>query len=154
MQFMQPRSLDFALRHASSKDFHFCWSLHRDAMKPLTTGYLEWNESGQKRVVEGALADRGTSIIVVNGSDAGWLRVDETRDELYLGHLYILPAMRNRGIGTTVVQQLSDRARREGKVLTLEVMTNNRARFLYERLGFHIIDTSKYKLKMQFYENA
>jgi ribosomal protein S18 acetylase RimI-like enzyme len=151
---MDSRALNFEFRPATGDDFNFCWSLYRDLMKPLTVELLEWNELAQRRVVEQALIDRGTSIIVVRGSDIGWLQIGETRDEIYLGQLYVMPSMQNRGIGTAVARQLCGRACKEGKLLTLEVMKNNRAHSLYDRLGFRIVDSSKYKLKMQWQKKA
>jgi ribosomal protein S18 acetylase RimI-like enzyme len=147
---MTSDGLYFELRPARSDDFQFCWSLYRDLMKPLTTELLEWNESGQRRTIEQSLTDSGTSIIVVGGSDIGWLQIRETSEELYLGQLYIAPAMQNRGIGTKIVRQLCEKACQEGKALTLEVMKNNRARLLYERLGFITLGSSKYRLNMRW----
>jgi ribosomal protein S18 acetylase RimI-like enzyme len=139
-----------AFRRASSNDFQFCWTLYRDLMKPLTTELLEWNESGQRRVIEQSLTDSGTFIILVRGTDIGWLQTRETPDEIYLGQLYVTPSMQSRGIGSAIIRQLCDRAHREGKALTLDVMKNNRARLFYERLGFRTIGTSQYKQKMRW----
>src|SRR5207247_223885 len=144
----------FQLRPAGGEDFRFAWSLYRNLMKPLTVELLEWNEPGQKRVVELALAQKGTSIIVIDGLDAGWLQVDESPDSIYLGQLYLAPSLQNRGIGTAVVRELTDKAKQAGKALTLGVMNNNRARLLHERLGFRVIGESEYKLKMRWQENA
>src|SRR6266705_1716424 len=94
----------FRLRPAGSEDFRFAWSLYRDLMKPLTEELLEWNEPGQRRVVELALASTGTSIIVIDGLDAGWLQVNESPHSIYLGQLYLAPSLQNRGIGTTVMR--------------------------------------------------
>ena len=144
----------FKLRPASSGDFRFAWSLYRDLMKPRTVELLAWNEPGQKHVVELALAQEGTSIIVIDELDAGWLQVDESLDSIYLGQLYLVSPFQNCGVGTAIVGSLKDKARRAGKALTLDVMKNNRARTLYRRLGFQVIGESEYKLKMQWRENA
>jgi len=154
MNVMNPKRVAFQLRPAGGGDLPFAWLLYRDLMKPLTVELLEWNEPGQKHVVEEALALTGSSIIVVDGSQAGWLHVDETPDSIYLGQLYVVPSLQNCGIGTAVVRQLSNKALKEGKSLTLEVMKNSRARSLYERLGFRVIGESKYKLKMQWQNDA
>ena len=141
----------FELRPVSANDFQFCWSHYRDLMKPLTIELMgSWNDAGQRQTIEQSLADTGASIIVVAGSDIGWMRIGEMETELYLGQLYVIPLMQNRGIGTAVVRQLCERAHRESKVLTLEVMKNNRARLLYDRLGFHVVGSSKYKLNMRW----
>jgi ribosomal protein S18 acetylase RimI-like enzyme len=124
-------------------------------MKPLTVELLGWwNESGQQSVVEVALKHEGTSIIVVDGLDAGWLHVIESADSIYLGQLYLAPSLQNRGIGTAIVRELRDKATQAGKAVTLDVMKNNRARSLYERLGFGVVGESEYKLKMRWQENA
>ena len=148
---MATGAIEFRLRPASGGDFQLCWSLYCDLMKPLTMELLEyWDESGQRRMIEETLADSGTSIVVLSGSDIGWLQINETPEEIYLGQLYVTPSMQNRGIGTAVVRRLCDRASRERKALALEVMKNNRARSLYERLGFDTVGSSKYKFNMRW----
>jgi ribosomal protein S18 acetylase RimI-like enzyme len=144
----------FRLRPAASEDFRFAWSLYRELMKPLTEEFMEWNEPRQEHVVELALAHKGTSIIVIDGLDTGWLQVSESPDSIYLGQLYLAPSLQNRGIGTAIVSELRDKARQAGKTLTLDVMKNNRARLLYERLGFRLIGESEYKLKMRWQERS
>lgn len=150
---LAPRA--FRLRPAASEDFQFAWSLYRDLMKPLTVELLGWwNELGQKRVVVLALAQEGTSVIVINESDAGWLQVVELPDSIYLVQLCLLPSLQNRGIGTAIVRELSDKATQAGKPLILDVMKNNRARSLYERLGFQVVEVSQYELKMRWQKDA
>ena len=141
-------SIEF--RRATDDDFAFCWSLYRDLMEPLTSELLEWNEEGQRRTIEVALADDGTFLIVADGADIGWVQTLETDDGLTLGQLYVIPSMQNRGIGTAVVRELCDRAHRASKPITLEVMKNNRARALYERLGFVTTGSTRYKFTMQW----
>jgi ribosomal protein S18 acetylase RimI-like enzyme len=150
---MVSKALHFELRPASSDDFPFCWSLYRDSMKPLTIELLEWNEAGQKRLIKRSLTESGTSIIVYNGAAIGWLQIRETINENYLGQLYITPSMQNRGIGTAIVRQLCNYGSRTGKVIILEVMKNNRARLLYERLGFATIGSTKYKFTMRWQQS-
>jgi ribosomal protein S18 acetylase RimI-like enzyme len=94
----------------------------------------------------------GSSLI--DGSDAGWLHVSESPDSIYLGQLYLTPALQNRGIGTAIMKELKDRATQAGKALTLDVLKNNRARSLYERLGFRMVGEPEYKLNMRWQESA
>jgi ribosomal protein S18 acetylase RimI-like enzyme len=142
------------LRRARSDDLEFCWSVYRDLMKPLTMELLEWNELGQRRVIEQSLTDSGTSIIVFEKLDIGWVQTRETDREIYLGQLYVIPSMQNRGIGTVIVRRLCDRVQREGKALQLEVMKNNRARLFYERLGFRVVGASEYKIQMRWEQSS
>ncbi len=141
----------FELRPAHSGDLLFAWSLYEELMKALTIELLgRWNEAGQKQVIEWAVAQPDTSIIVKDGLDVGWMQVIGSPDSLYLGQLYVVPSQQNRGIGTAILRDLIGKARSNGKAFTLEVLKNNRARLLYERLGFRVIGQSEYKLRLQW----
>ena len=136
----------FEFRRIRSGDFAFCWPIYSEAMAPLTPG---WNEAAQRRTIEQALADEGASILVVERSDAGWLHVTETRFDIHLGHLYLETERRNKGLGTRFLTWMSERARRKEKDFTLDVLANNRARVLYERLGFVAERPSAGKIRMK-----
>ena len=139
------------LRPVRMDDFQFVWSLYRDLMKPLTVELLgKWNETAQRQTIELALTQRGTFIIAKDELNIGWVQVVESLETIYLGQLYVTPSSQNRGVGTAILHELTDKARREGKTLTLDVMKNNRSRELYERLGFRVIGQSQHKLKMQW----
>lgn len=142
--------LDFELRPATRSDLDFCWTIYRDAMRPLTEALGPWNEASQQRLIADAVADDGTSILRQHEDDAGWLQVEETRHIVHLQQLFVVPAARNRGLGTSFLTWMKDRADRKHKDLTLEVMTNNPARRLYERLGFKPLSTSNNKITMRY----
>lgn len=137
---------DFEFRRVRPGDSTYCWAIYSEAMAPLVTG---WNATAQRRMVELALGEEGASIMVVDKSDAGWLHVSETRFDIHLGHLYLEADRRNQGLGTRFLQWMTERAQRKAKVFTLDVMANNRARALYERLGFVAAGTSAGKIRMQ-----
>jgi len=140
---------DFEFRDLRPQDFAFCWPIYRDAMRPLVLEYMAWNDTAQRDAVKAVLADVGASILVDGGSDAGWLHVTESRHLIHLGDLYLAPEARNKGLGTRFLKWMSERARRKHKDLTLEVMKNNRARFLYHRLGFGTVATEAYKFTLK-----
>jgi ribosomal protein S18 acetylase RimI-like enzyme len=141
---------DFEFRRVQPPDVAFCWTIYREAMQPLTAELMQWNEDAQRRGIEATLGDDDASILISDDTDAGWLHVVETRRDIHLGHLYLAPQARNHGLGTTFLRWMGERARRKDKNFTLEVLKNNRARRLYERLGFRIIETSPLKHTMQF----
>jgi len=138
---------DFAFRRVrAAADFAYCWPIYREAVAPLTTG---WNEAAERRGIEQVLAEEGASILVEDKSDAGWLHVSESRFDIHLGYLFIEPERRSRGLGTRFLNWMSDRARRKGKTFTLDVLQGNqRARLLYERLGFRNQRTAGQRITM------
>jgi GNAT superfamily N-acetyltransferase len=142
--------LAFEFRPAARSDFGFCWPIYRDAMKPLTEAFGPWNEAAQHRLIEEAVADSDTSILRQHETDAGWLQVEETRHVVHLQQIFLLPEVRNHGLGTAFLAWMKVRAERKRKDLTLEVLTNNPARRLYERLGFKATSTMDNKITMRF----
>src|SRR5258706_10358470 len=75
-------------------------------------------------------------LIERGGAPAGRLYLHETAGELRLMEIALVPALRNRGIGTQLIRWLMASAAREDRDVTLHVEHFNRARSLYERLGF------------------
>ena len=67
---------------------------------------------------------------------AFWLVVDE----IHINNVAVLPLYRGRGMGSAVLRHVLGEARRLGATrATLEVRASNEgARRLYERLGFHV----------------
>ena len=139
----------FDFRRVRDSDFSFCWRLYREALQPLSVGLFDWDDAVQQEHIREALADENASILVVDNGAAGWLQSSETRFTIHLGHFYLAPEMRNRGLGTAFLNWMSDRARRKNKDLTLEVMKNNPARVLYERLGFRPVGSSARTITLQ-----
>lgn len=77
----------------------------------------------------------------VVGFCAFWLVVDE----IHINNVAILPEMRGQGMGTTLMHRVFAEARQLGAHrATLEVRASNeRARSLYERLGFRVSGTRR-----------
>ena len=76
--------------------------------------------------------------ILCNGETAGWVRVCGEGERTELDDLYVLPAFRDRGVGTAVLR----RCLACGKPVFFYVFTQNtRAVALYEREGFRKIET-------------
>ncbi len=142
--------LAFELRPSSPADLAFCWPIYREAAQPLTEALTQWNEAAQRQLVEKAVGHTGASILRADNADAGWLQVEETQHAVQLRHLYLAAQMRNRGLGSAFLAWMKERADRKRKDLVLEVMTNNPARQLYERLGFKPLTTAGNKVTMRY----
>ena len=142
--------LAFELRPSNSSDLALCWPIYRDAVQPLAEALAPWNEGAERQLIEKAVAHAGSSILRAENTDAGWLQVEETRHAVQLRHLYLAPQMRNRGLGTAFLAWMKERADRKRKDLVLEVMTNNPAQRLYERLGFKPLTTAANKVTMRY----
>ena len=79
-----------------------------------------------------------SSIILLDGAPIGRLIVDRRPEVLHLLDIALLPQFRRNGIGTELLRQLAAEAEATGTPIRLEVMPNNAARDLYERLGYSV----------------
>jgi ribosomal protein S18 acetylase RimI-like enzyme len=79
-------------------------------------------------------------VILVSGEPAGRLYVHRGTDELRIVEIAILPAWRNRHVGTHLISALQAEAALARKPLRIHVERLNPALTLYQRLGFHEIE--------------
>ena len=74
--------------------------------------------------------------IMLKNRMVGFLGVKNHEKEIYLYRFFIDDKYRNQGIGTIALTKVINMAKEQNKDMTLEVMGENIARDLYERLGF------------------
>jgi ribosomal protein S18 acetylase RimI-like enzyme len=88
-------------------------------------------------------------VILVDDEPAGRLLVARWPDEIRIVDISILPEHRGRGAGSVLLGELLDEAAAAGKRLSIHVERENRARRLYERLGFRQADEYGVYLRME-----
>jgi GNAT superfamily N-acetyltransferase len=98
--------------------------------------FLEMQFVAQDRYYHEHLPDVAYQIVLWEGQPAGRLYVGRWRDEIRLVDIALLPAYRNRGIGSALFGALMAEARAAGKPLRIHVERFNPAQRLYARLGF------------------
>ena len=74
--------------------------------------------------------------IMFKNQMVGFIGIKNYPKELYLYRFYIDEKYRNKGIGTIALNQIKKKEKKQNKDMSLEVMGENIARDLYERLGF------------------
>jgi GNAT superfamily N-acetyltransferase len=142
--------LSFELRPTGKSDFDFCWQIYRATVQPLMAAPADWHEADQRHVVEAALADSGSSVLRVKGTDSGWLHMTESRQVIELRQFQIVPALRNQGVGTEFLTWMKERADRKRKDLTVTVAADSAARRLLDRLGFKAVPASGPTVTMRY----
>jgi ribosomal protein S18 acetylase RimI-like enzyme len=90
----------------------------------MRQGYRSMFPSGQFLIIE------------LDGQAAGRMVIDRGANEIRVVDLALLPAQRNRGIGTLLMRQVCAGAAEAQKPVRLCVLKNNRAFHWYVRLGF------------------
>ena len=89
-------------------------------------------------------------IILSNSRQVGRLYVARLDHEIRIVDITVLPAERNLGIGSYLIQQLLDEANRTGKVTQIFVEEFNPSLRLFERLGFSPFEKHGIHLLMQW----
>ena len=74
--------------------------------------------------------------ILYNNKMVGFIGIKNYEKGIYLYRFFIDEKYRNNGIGTIALNQIIELAKFQNKDLSLEVIGENIARDLYERLGF------------------
>lgn len=108
----------------------------------------------QHRVREATYADNypgaADLVITVSGVPAGRVLVWRSEAEHRIVDIAILPAYRDRGLGTLVLRSLIDEAQGSAKPLRLTVAADNTAALrLYRKLGFAATDENPVNVAME-----
>jgi len=108
--------------------------------------HMQWNAQQHSYAARYPGAEH--DLIVYEGEQTGRIFVWRQPDRILLVDISLLPAYRNRGIGTSVIRMLQEEAFTGCKTLRLSVFPGNPAIRLYERLGFRRSDEHDYPLAM------
>jgi len=139
------------LRPATDSDDSFLFEVYASTRTEelLTTGWTEDQKQAflamqfhaQRSDYTERFPNSELSIVVVDGADAGRLWVDRSADEIRILDIALLPYQRNRGIGTSLLNELIREAQAATAALRHAVYaTNERAQRLYRRLGFTVVE--------------
>lgn len=137
---MDATDLCIALRQATPADSDFAYQVKKVALgEYVQKTYGEWDEAFQRQFHDRQWQPAGTQVVVANGVDVGWIWCTVHSDHISVDGIYLLPQHQGRGIGTSLLTRLKDKAFRAGKSMRLWVMKVNPAFELYKRVGFSVI---------------
>jgi ribosomal protein S18 acetylase RimI-like enzyme len=130
------------LRPVVPEDVDFLYGLSRATMREyVVETWGRWDERWQEERYRRHFQPASCKIIVQEGQNVGVLASRKTETGLVIASIQLLPKHQGRGSGTCLIDVLLNEARDEGKRLTLRVLkVNDRARQLYERLGFSTVE--------------
>ena len=136
-------------RPATPDDKELLRRIHHDAYRDVVTRQFgPWNEAEQNRWFDKGFVASGLRVIELDGVAVGSIASIDEGDQVFLCGVQILPEYQNRGIGSELVRAELARAKSLGKPLRLQVLRENRARALYERLGFQMTGETEHHFTM------
>jgi ribosomal protein S18 acetylase RimI-like enzyme len=135
-----------ALRPATADDYAFFARVYAStrveelAPVPFTDeqrdAFLAQQFEAQTSHYASAYPGASFDVVLVDGESAGRLIVLRGEREIRLVDVALLPEWRGRGVGTRLLAPILAEADAAGATVTIHVEQMNRARGLYERLGF------------------
>ncbi|MEQ1639112.1 MAG: GNAT family N-acetyltransferase [Methylococcales bacterium] len=141
------------LREARLEDEQFLWEAQYHAAlleydsepmvavrsNPILANYVDgWGRTGDI----GIIAEHENKLLgaawfrLFPEDSKGWGWIDEKTPEVSIA---VLPELRQRGIGTSMLTRLLEIACKENEMLSLAVRSTNPAVRLYQRLGFRVL---------------
>ena len=149
-----------ALRPAQEDDLPFLYRVYASTRQE-ELALVDWDEAQkewflhmqfdlQTRSYAQAFPEADCQVILRDGEPIGRLMLNRTPDRILLVDIALLPEHRHAGIGTALVTMVLSEAVSAGKPVVLHVEKHNRARFLYERLGFSISEWNDVYLEMRW----
>ncbi len=115
-------------------------------------GLLAFQYEAQDRAITSATPGATRAVIELDGAAVGLFVVHRTPTEIRIVDISLLPEARGAGIGTAVLTELICESRSTQRPVTLHVAHGNRARTLYERLGFRLVATDGAHDRLEYKE--
>src|SRR5947209_6397459 len=129
---------------------HMAETLYVSAWDPkLREPLLKMQIEGQRSSYAAQFPRADYGIIVYDNEAIGRLIMDRTPECHYLVDIMIAKQYRGKGIGTWLMRALCREAEMMAKPLRLHVFFNNRAKGLYERLGFRTLESNEVTCLME-----
>jgi len=126
-------------RPAQENDYEFCRILHHQGMKPYVEPLWGWNDDFQNPRYAKLWQPIRIKIIQYDGKDVGYFETSAVDSAVKLVNIFVIEELRGQGIGGQVVLDFINQYKAVTPKLILNVLWNNPAKHLYERLGFKFV---------------
>lgn len=137
------------IRKATVVELEYILEHSHLVMQEATMGYRKGDEITASELMSQTLANNGYYLVFVeNRIIKGWLGVcdfynlDSEELQGMIVELYVFPEFRKQGIATRLLEVALKNMKESGtKHVQLNVFSGNRAKRLYEELGFYDVST-------------
>jgi len=106
----------------------------------LREAFLAQQHDAQHRHYSLHYPDAERLIVERGGEAVGRLYLRGEPGALHILDIALVPQARGAGIGEAILRDVFDQARARGEAVSIYVEKTNRARHLYDRLGFEVVE--------------
>jgi len=122
--------------------------------QPMVDAFLRMQWNAQRQSYSLQFPDAEELLIRIGGRNAGRCLLHKAPSSLRIVDISLLPEYRNQGVGSRAIRRLMEQAGRSGLPVELSVSADNRAKRLYERLGFEAVGASGPYVMMRWSSSA
>jgi N-acetylglutamate synthase-like GNAT family acetyltransferase len=138
---------EYTLRRAGPDDIPYIYALRERTMKKQFAGTFGWNETQQRSMAEDHI-DK-TQIIMAKEQRIGVVKVLRENDRYLLHQIQVEPEYQGKGIGSHIISEFICLAEEEKLPFDLWVIKIAKAKTLYEKLGFKLIEEHEHNCLMR-----
>lgn len=137
-------SKNYLLKKATMEDYDFIYGVKKITLRNHIEKIWGWDEKYQQNDFSKSFLPNRNNIIILNGSNIGVLEINEEDKIIYVVELEILPQFQGKGIGSNILNDIIEDAKKKDKKVQVGCFkVNERAKELYLKLGFKIIDDTR-----------
>jgi len=129
-------------------DLTFLEEVHVAALGPVALIGYGWPAFKLRAQFRSEIDLATCHVIMVDGRRAGYVSIEDRDSYWYIDAIAIDRRYQSKGIGTLVLRDVLSEA--GPRPVRLNVLNVNRARFLYERLGFRVIKRDAQRQVMEW----
>ena len=147
-------TMEYSLRNVDNEEIEWLYQLNEESYRDVVIRQFgDWDETFQRnRFHNKWQKSRPAKIVAIGDNPIGVLVLEQRETYDLLEEILLKVEYRERGIGTSLMQQLIANARRRNCPLRLQVLhENHRAKSLYDRLGFVVIDNLENHFLMEIH---
>ncbi len=142
--------MNLFLQPAVRSDHQFLYRLHCTTMRDYIVPTWGWDDQVQRAAFDRRVSTNPHQVILLDGQRVGMLELEHHPTELFIANIQVLPEKQGRGIGSAIIREIVELAHSSDAVATLQVLeVNERARRLYERLGFRVVGADPPHIRMR-----
>jgi ribosomal protein S18 acetylase RimI-like enzyme len=135
-------------RRALQSDLPFIEEVHVAALGPVALVGYGWPAITLRKQFRSEIDVTNCHVISVDGRRAGYLSIEDRDTYWYIDAIAMARRYQGKGVGTLVLRDVLTEA--GSRPVRLNVLHVNRARLLYERLGFRVIRRDEQRQIMEW----
>lgn len=135
--------MSLSSRPSTSTDYEFARQTHHRAYREVVVRQFgSWDEERQNQYFDNTWRDGAFEILIVRGMPCGYAGWEVKSDGIWINELVLLPEYQGQGLGTQYLRSILRVAEEKGVQCRLQVLKENRAWRLYERLRFREVSAN------------